>query len=81
MWGVAMNADTESKKLNIGKNILNLIPNLFKKFAHGVSFFVGVLKKDSTAFQIQKKSGDELLEELNKVQKESNEYRNQSEID
>lgn len=81
MWGVAMNADTGSKKLNIGKNILNLIPNLFKKFAHGVSFFVGVLKKDSTAFQIQKKSGDELLEELNKVQKESNEYRNQSEID
>ena len=81
MWFVAMNAYTESKKLNIGKNILNLIPNLFKKFAHFVSFFIVFLKKDSTAFQIQKKSGDELLEELNKVQKESNEYRNQSEID
>ena len=81
MWGVAMNANTESNKKNIGKEILNLIPNLFTKFAHGLSFLVGIIKKDSTAFQIQKKSGDELLEELNKVQQESNEYRNQSEID
>lgn len=66
---------------NFGSHILKFIPNLFKKAAHGFSFLIGILKKDSNAFQIQKKSGDELLEELQRVQKESKEYRNQSEVD
>ena len=66
---------------NFGSHILKFIPNLFKKAAHGFSFLIGILKKDSNAFQIQKKSSDELLEELQRVQKESKEYRNQSEVD
>ena len=62
-------AETNSKKL------LNFIPKLFKKAAHGMSFLVGLIKKDTSAFQIQKKTGDELLEELQKVKRDSNEYR------
>ena len=66
---------------NFGSHILKFIPNLFKKASHGFSFLIGILKKDSNAFQIQKESGDELLEELQRVQTESKEDRNQSEVD
>ncbi|MBO5375944.1 MAG: type II secretion system F family protein [Bacilli bacterium] len=63
------------------KSIFKFIPNLFKKAAHGVTFIVGIAKNDQRAFQIQKATGDELLEELNKVQQESAEYKNQGELD
>lgn len=75
------NLDGKKKNSNVGKKILKFIPDLFKKAAHGVSFFVGIIKKDPQAFQIQKKSGDELLEELARVRKESDEYRNQADLD
>ena len=68
-------AETNSKKL------LNFIPKLFKKAAHGMSFLIGLIKKDTSAFQIQKKTGDELLEELQKVKRDSNEYRDRGELD
>lgn len=70
-------------KVNVGflKQILKLIPNMFKKAAHGVSFLIGVIKNDSKAFQIQKATGDELLAELAKVQRESAEYKNKSDAD
>ena len=83
---ILMNADsatlekTHSKEnKNIIKNVLKFIPNLFTKAAHGASFLVGFIKKDPRAFQIQKASGDELLEELNRVKRDSNEYKNQAE--
>lgn len=46
--------------------------------AHGASFLTGVVKKDASAFQIQKATGDELLRQLNQVQSESNEYKSQA---
>lgn len=66
---------------NLIKAVVKFIPNLFKKAGHGVSFIVGLLKNDQRAFQIQKTTGDELLEELNKVQQDSSEYKNQGELD
>ena len=63
------------------KDFLSFIPKLFTKAAHGMSFLAGLIKKDTSAFQIQKKTGDELLEELQKVKRDSNEYRDRGEID
>ena len=63
------------------ERIGNPITYCVKKAIHGVTFIVGVAKNDQRAFQIQKTTGDELLEELNKVQQESAEYKNQGELD
>lgn len=61
--------------------IASFIPNLFKKAIHGFSFLSGIIRNDQRAFQIQKATGDELLEELERVKKESSEYKNQSDKD
>lgn len=73
--------ESDSAKENPIVKIAKLIPNLFKKAAHGASFVVGLIKKDQSAFQIQKATGDELLEELHRVKEESKEYKNQTDKD
>ena len=59
----------------------NILPSFFTKVSHGVSFVVGLVKNDTSAFQVQKSTGEELKKELSKVQNESTEYINQSEKD
>lgn len=76
----SVNAGKGKVKIN-AKDFLSFIPKLFTKAAHGMSFLAGLIKKDTSAFQIQKKTGDELLEELQKVKRDSNEYRDRGEID
>ena len=66
---------------NVIKKILKFVPNLFKKASHGASFLMGIIKNDSNAFQVQKATGDELLQELEKVQEQSKEYKDQGELD
>ena len=66
---------------NVIKKILKFVPNLFKKAGHGASFLMGIIKNDSNAFQVQKATGDELLQELEKVQEQSKEYKDQGELD
>jgi len=66
------------KKKNIIDNTLgrlfNVLPSFVTKASHGFSFLVGLIKNDTSLFQIQKSTGEELLEELNKVKNESSEY-------
>ena len=64
----------------LGK-VLNVIPGIITKAAHGFSFLVGIIKNDTAAFKIQKTTGDELKKELDKVQNESKEYLKSSEDD
>ena len=66
-----------------GQTIQNVMGNInpgnpFKLAAHGASFLAGVVKNDTSAFQIQKATGDELLNQLKQVQNESNEYKSQA---
>ncbi len=74
-----------AKKKSIIDNTLgrffNIVPSLFTKASHGVSFLVGLIKNDTTAFQVQKSTGEELAKELNKVQNESAEYIKQADKD
>ena len=80
--GTVASVNTDKGKVKINaKDFLSFIPKLFTKAAHGMSFLAGLIKKDTSAFQIQKKTGDELLEELQKVKRDSNEYRDRGEID
>ena len=71
--------NTSSKKREsnnegiIGK-IVGIIPKMVTKAAHGFTFLTGLLTNDVSAFQIQKKTGEELMDELEKVQNESSEY-------
>lgn len=46
------------------------------KAIHGYTFLVGIIKQDTSAFQIQKSSGEELKQELDKVQNDSADYIN-----
>lgn len=64
----------EEKNKNVAINILKFIPNLFTKAAHGATFLLGIIKKDPNAFKIQKVTGEELVEQLEQVKEESNEY-------
>ena len=56
----------------------NVIPKLFTKAAHGFTFLTGLITNDISAFQIQKATGEDLKQELEKVQNESSEYLEQS---
>ena len=72
-----------NQTVQAGKSIQEMMGNInpgnpFKSAAHGASFLAGVLKNDTSAFQIQKATGDELLKQLNQVQNESNEYKSQA---
>lgn len=58
--------------------VVNFLPRIFTKAAHGFSYLVGLIKNDTSRFQIQKSSGEELQQELAKVQSESSEYMNQA---
>ena len=58
---------------SLGK-ILDVVPKIVTKAAHGFSFLMGIIKDDTSAFKIQKSTGDELRKELDKVQSESKEY-------
>ena len=73
------------KKKNIIDNTLgrffNVLPSFITKASHGFSFLVGLIKNDTSLFQVQKSSGEELQEELNKVKNESSEYLKQSDKD
>lgn len=65
----------------VGGKVLKPVSNFFSKAAHGVSFFKGVVSNDTSAFQVQKATGEELKQELSKVQNESKDYINQSDKD
>lgn len=70
---------TPEKKKNHEKEsvlgvILGIIPKMVTKAAHGFTFLTGLITNDVSAFQIQKKTGEELMDELEKVQNESSEY-------
>lgn len=68
------------QKPNILSKIISFLPFLVKTAAHGGSFLLAVIKKDNTFYEFQKTSGEALSEELEKVQKDSAEYRKQSDI-
>lgn len=57
----------------VGK-VFGVLPGVFTKAAHGFSFLMGIIKDDTSAFKIQKSTGEELKKELDKVQNESKEY-------
>ena len=59
----------------------NIVPSFISKASHGFSFLVGILKNDTSLFQAQKSTGEELQEELTKVKNESSEYIKQSDKD
>lgn len=59
----------------------NIVPAIATKASHGFSFLVGLIKDDTSLFQIQKSTGEELAEELNKVKNESSEYIKQADRD
>lgn len=61
--------------------VFGILPGIVSKAAHGFSYLVGRLKNDTSAFQVQKASGEELRQELAKVQNESSEYIKQAEKD
>lgn len=60
---------------------INVIPKFFTKASHGFSFLTGLIKNDTSAFQVQKTTGEDLEKELNQVQNESQEYINQASKD
>ncbi len=57
------------------------LTNFITKAFHGLSFVSGVVKNDTSAFQVQKSSGEELEKELDKVQDDSKDYIDQSDKD
>ena len=59
----------------------NILPAFFTKISHGVSFLTGLIKNDTSAFQVQKATGEELQKELTKVQSDSAEYLKQADKD
>ncbi len=61
----------------LGK-VFNVLPRMFTKAAHGFTFLTGLITNDTSAFQIQKSTGEELKDELEKVQNESSEYIEQA---
>lgn len=64
----------------LGK-VFSVVPRFFTKAVHGFTFLTGLITKDTSAFQVQKTTGDELAKELDKVQNDSKEYINQSDKD
>jgi len=64
----------------LGK-VFEIVPNIFTKAAHGVSFLTGIITNNTSAFQIQKATGEDLRKELNQVQNESSAYVGQQEKD
>ncbi len=70
----------EIKKTNILSKIISAGPFLAKTALHGTTFLIALIKKDHTFYQFQKYSGEALTEELEKVQKDSAEYRKQSDV-
>ena len=75
----------QAKKQNAGIGFLDkalaVVPGLFTKAAHGFSFLVGLITNDTSAFQIQKATGEDLQKELENVQNESSEYIEQASKD
>lgn len=61
----------------LGK-VFEIIPNFFTKVSHGFSFLTGLITNNTTAFQIQKATGEDLKKELTQVQNDSNEYVGQT---
>ena len=59
----------------------NILPSFVTKAGHGFTFLVAIMKNDTSIFQAQKSSGEELQEELTKVRNESSEYLKQSDKD
>ena len=82
---VTKTSSKEKKEGNVLTNSLGVVfgflPGIITKAAHGFSYLVGRIKNDTSAFQVQKATGDELQEELEKVQNESSEYIKQAEKD
>ena len=69
------NTPTKKKeKESILGFVLGIIPRMVTKAAHGFTFLTGLITNDVSAFQIQKKTGEELMDELERVQNESSEY-------
>lgn len=64
----------------LGK-FFDIVPSFFRKMSHGFSFLTGLITNDTSAFQVQKSSGEELKEELAKVQSDSAEFAGQATID
>lgn len=58
--------------------VFTVLPKLFTKAAHGFTFLTGLITNDISAFQIQKSTGEDLKQELEKVQNESSEYIEQA---
>ena len=75
----------EKKKGSLIDNTLgrffNVLPSIFTKVSHGVSYLQGLIKQDTSAFQVQKATGEELAKELSKVQSDSAEYLKQADKD
>ncbi len=78
----------EKKANNVGEFVdktvgkaFGVVPGVITKAAHGFSFASGIAKNDTSAFKVQKSTGEELKEELAKVQNESKDYINSSDKD
>ena len=57
----------------LGK-LFAVIPNFFTKASHGFSFLTGIITNNTSAFQIQKSTGEDLKKELSQVKNDSSEY-------
>lgn len=79
------NSSTTPENVKKGKNGINnflgvffsKLTNFFTKGIHGLSFVKGIFKNDTTAFQVQKSTGEELEKELDKVEDDSKDYVDQ----
>lgn len=77
--------DNRNKKEKVIDNTLgklfSIIPSFFTKASHGLSFLVGLATNNTSAFQIQKATGEDLKKELSQVKTDSSEYMGQQDKD
>ena len=74
----APKGEKKIQKESVLDKVFTVIPKLFTKAAHGFTFLTGLITNDISAFQIQKSTGEDLKQELEKVQNESSEYIEQA---
>lgn len=74
--------DGTIKKKGFDINIIfSIIPRIFTKAGHGMSFLVGIISGNTKAFDIQKATGEELEKELSVVEEQSREYKDRGALD
>ena len=64
----------------LGK-FFSIVPSIFTKVAHGFSFCAGLITNNTSAFQVQKATGEVLQKELHQVKNDSAEFIGQQDKD